>query len=77
MELTEAYNFFVTRNDREPKKKPPESASAGRVETVEEWFARTDVLRGDPLFPEGRKLNPAPVREYARGERPQAEAPTL
>ena len=35
-----------------------------RRETVEEWFARIDALRGDPLFPEGRKQNLAPIREY-------------
>lgn len=32
-------------------------------ETVEEWFARIDALKGDPLFPEGRKQNLAPIRE--------------
>ena len=26
-----------------------------RKETVEEWFARIDALKGDPLLPEGRK----------------------
>ena len=35
-----------------------------RKETVEEWFARIDALKGDPLFPEGRKQNLAPIREY-------------
>ena len=35
-----------------------------REETVEEWFARIDALRGDPIFPEGRKQNLAPIREY-------------
>jgi antitoxin VapB len=33
-------------------------------ETVEEWFARIDALKGDPLFPEGRKQNLAPIHEY-------------
>jgi antitoxin VapB len=33
-------------------------------ETVEEWFARIDALKGDALFPEGRKQNLAPIREY-------------
>lgn len=33
-------------------------------ESVEEWFARIDALRGDPIFPEGRKQNLAPIREY-------------
>jgi antitoxin VapB len=33
-------------------------------ETIEEWFARIDALKGDPLFPEGRKQNLAPIREY-------------
>ncbi|MGD0631101.1 MAG: AbrB/MazE/SpoVT family DNA-binding domain-containing protein [Terracidiphilus sp.] len=33
-------------------------------ETVEEWFERIDALKGDPLFPEGRKQNLAPIREY-------------
>jgi antitoxin VapB len=33
-------------------------------ETVEEWFTRIDALKGDPIFPEGRKQNLAPIREY-------------
>jgi antitoxin VapB len=33
-------------------------------ETIEQWFARIDDLKGDPLFPEGRKQNLAPIREY-------------
>ncbi|MGO8760000.1 MAG: antitoxin [Terracidiphilus sp.] len=33
-------------------------------ETLEEWFARIDALRGDPLFPDGRKQKLAPIREY-------------
>jgi antitoxin VapB len=33
-------------------------------ESVEEWFARIDALRGDALFPEERNQPPAPVREY-------------
>ena len=33
-------------------------------ESVEDWFARIDGLRGDPIFPEGRKQNPAPIRDY-------------
>ena len=33
-------------------------------ETVEEWFARIDALKGDPIFPEGRNQNLAPIREY-------------
>jgi antitoxin VapB len=35
-----------------------------KKETVEEWFARIDAMRGDALFPEGRKQNLAPIREY-------------
>lgn len=33
-------------------------------ETIEEWFARLDAIGGDPIFPEGRKQNLAPIREY-------------
>jgi antitoxin VapB len=33
-------------------------------ETVEEWFARLDALGGDPIFPERREQNLAPIREY-------------
>jgi len=33
-------------------------------ESVEDWFARIDALRGDAIFPEGRKQEPAPIREY-------------
>ena len=32
-----------------------EPVSRKRKETVEEWFARSDALKGDPLLPEGRK----------------------
>ena len=35
-----------------------------KKESVEEWFARIDALKGDPIFPEGRKQNLAPIREY-------------
>jgi antitoxin VapB len=35
-----------------------------RKETIEELFARMDAMKGDPLFPEGRKQNLAPIREY-------------
>ncbi|HEY1160918.1 MAG TPA: AbrB/MazE/SpoVT family DNA-binding domain-containing protein [Terracidiphilus sp.] len=33
-------------------------------ETLEELFARMDAMGADPLFPEGRKQNLAPIREY-------------
>lgn len=33
-------------------------------ESVEEWFAKIDELRGDLIFPKGRKQKLAPVREY-------------
>jgi antitoxin VapB len=35
-----------------------------KKETVEQWFARIDAMGADPLFPEGRKQNLAPIREY-------------
>ena len=35
-------------------------------ETVEDWFARLDAMGADPIFPEGRKQEPAPIREYFR-----------
>jgi len=35
-----------------------------KKESIEEWFARIDAMKGDPLFPEGRKQNLAPIREY-------------
>ncbi len=41
-----------------------EPIAAAEKETVEEWFARIDAMKGDPLFPEGRKQNLAPIREY-------------
>jgi antitoxin VapB len=33
-------------------------------ESLEQWFARIDALKGDPIFPDGRKQNLAPIREY-------------
>ena len=35
-----------------------------KKKSIEEWFAEIDELRGDPIFPEGRKQNLAPIREY-------------
>jgi len=31
---------------------------------AEEGFARIDAIKGDPIFPEGREQNLAPIREY-------------
>jgi antitoxin VapB len=33
-------------------------------ESPEELFTRMDAMGGDPIFPEGRKQNLAPIREY-------------
>jgi antitoxin VapB len=33
-------------------------------ESLEEMFARMDAMGADPLFPEGRQQNLAPIREY-------------
>lgn len=41
-----------------------EPMSDAASESVEEWFARIDALRGDALFPEERNQPPTPVREY-------------
>jgi antitoxin VapB len=41
-----------------------EPVPEARKESVEEWFARIDALKGDPIFPEGRKQNLAPIRGY-------------
>ena len=41
-----------------------EPVPAEKKETVEELFARMDAMGADPLFPEGRKQNLAPIREY-------------
>ncbi len=41
-----------------------EPVSNAVKETPEEWFARIDAIKGDPIFPEGRKQNLAPIREY-------------
>ena len=41
-----------------------EPVSESKEESVEEWFARIDALRGDPIFREGRKQNAAPLLEY-------------
>ena len=35
-----------------------------KADSVDDWFARIDAMKGDPLFPEGRKQNLAPIREY-------------
>jgi len=33
-------------------------------ESIEELFARMDAMGADPIFPEGRRQNLAPIREY-------------
>jgi antitoxin VapB len=33
-------------------------------ESLEAWFARLDEMNADPIFPDGREQNPAPIREY-------------
>ena len=35
-----------------------------KEESLEELFARMDAMGGDPIFPEGRKQNLTPIREY-------------
>jgi antitoxin VapB len=35
-----------------------------RKESAEDLFARMDAMGADPIFPEGRKQNLAPIREY-------------
>jgi antitoxin VapB len=35
-----------------------------KKETIEELFARMDAMGADPIFPEGRKQNLTPIREY-------------
>ena len=35
-----------------------------RKESAEQLFARMDAMGADPIFPEGRKQNRAPIREY-------------
>ncbi len=43
---------------------PSAPAKKTREQSIEEWFAEIDALRADPIFPEGRKQNLAPIREY-------------
>jgi len=33
-------------------------------ESIEQWFARMDAMKGDPIFPNGRNQKLAPIREY-------------
>jgi len=33
-------------------------------ESTEQFFARLDVMKGDPILPDGRNQNLAPIREY-------------
>ena len=33
-------------------------------ESVEQWFARIDSVKGDPILPNGRNQRLAPIREY-------------
>jgi antitoxin VapB len=41
-----------------------EPLPAAEKESLEEMFARMDAMGADPIFPNGRKQNPAPIREY-------------
>jgi antitoxin VapB len=33
-------------------------------ESIQAWFAQLDAMGADPLFPEGRTQELAPIREY-------------
>jgi len=35
-----------------------------KKESVEQLFARTDAMKGDPILPDGRNQQLAPIREY-------------
>jgi hypothetical protein len=67
----------MASNDKRAETEAPESTSVPRDETLEEFFARIDALKGDLLFPEGRKQNLAPIRDYPWDEGPSEEDPTL
>jgi antitoxin VapB len=41
-----------------------EPVPSAQEETLAELFARMDAVGADPIFPEGRKQNLAPIREY-------------
>ena len=41
-----------------------EPLPSSKKESLEELFARMDAMGADPIFPEGRKQNLAPIREY-------------
>ena len=41
-----------------------EPVPATKKETAEQLFARMDAMGADPIFPEGRQQNLAPIREY-------------
>jgi hypothetical protein len=66
----------MMHSDKKSDRELPHSASVERAETIDELFARMDAMRGDPLFPNGRKQNLAPVREYPWDERPAEGDPT-
>jgi hypothetical protein len=63
----------MMHSDKKSDRELPHSASVERAETIEELFARIDALKGDPLFPEGRKQNLAPIRDYEWDEGPSVE----
>ncbi len=43
-----------------------EPLPAVEEESMEQLFARMDAMGADPIFPEGRDQNLAPIREYFR-----------
>jgi hypothetical protein len=67
----------MTQSDKKSARELPEPVSVACEETLEGLFARMDAMGADPLFPEGRKQNLAPIREYPWDERPSEEDPTL
>jgi len=67
----------MTQSNKKSDRELPEPASAARAAAIEDWFARIDAIKGDSLFPEGRKQNLAPIREYLWDERPSEGDPTL
>ncbi len=67
----------MASNDKRADTEPPEPAWIERAEALDELFARIDAMGADPLFPEGRKQNLAPIREYPWDKRLSEEDPTL
>ena len=64
LKQTETKSFQIEGDQRMESGVLPEPISEAPKESIEQFFARIDAMKGDPILPNGRNQNLAPIREY-------------